>query len=182
MEQHPEAGGVAVVTSRTYAIVIEWAETNYSAYAPDVPGCVTTGATVEETIANMREALQAHLEVSREYGEPIPEGRAHVAIVDVTIGGGGGLHTAPEGSTTATQQSDDAGFNAAGEPVFRLDDGTWVLATHIAYELSNGPLPEGMHVVQSCGNKACMNPAHFRLQKNSPRWERQHTSWHLRPA
>ncbi len=76
---------MAVATRRTYAIVIEWAETNYSAYAPDVPGCVTTGATVEETIANMREALQAHLEVTREYGEAIPEAQTRVAMVDVAI-------------------------------------------------------------------------------------------------
>ncbi len=182
MEQHPEADGVAVATRRSYAVVIEWAETNWSAYVPDVPGCVTTGTTVEETIANMREALQAHLEVTREYGEPLPEPRAQVTNVDVTIGAGGAIHTAPEGSTMQAQQDDDAAFNAAGEPIFRLDDGTWVLATHLAYESKNGSVPEGMHVVQSCGNKACMNPAHFRLQKNSPRWERQHTSWHLLPT
>lgn len=86
MEQHSEAGGVAVATRRSYAIVIEWAETNYSAYAPDVPGCVTTGATVEETIANMREALQGHLDVTRDYGEAIPAAETHVAMVDVAIG------------------------------------------------------------------------------------------------
>ncbi len=39
---------------RRYAIVIEWAETNYSAYAPDVPGCVATGDTVEEVTELMR--------------------------------------------------------------------------------------------------------------------------------
>lgn len=85
MEQYPEAGGVAVATRRTYALVIEWAETNYSAYAPDVPGCVATGATVEETIANMREALQTHLMVTREYGEAIPEAQTAVAMVDIAI-------------------------------------------------------------------------------------------------
>jgi predicted RNase H-like HicB family nuclease len=105
MDQHPEAGGVAIVTRRSYAIVIEWAETNYSAYVPDVPGCVTTGATVEEAIANMREALQAHLEVTCEYGEPIPEVLAHVATVDVTIGEGGAAHTTPEGSATRALSS-----------------------------------------------------------------------------
>ncbi len=182
MEQHPEAGGLALAIRRTYAIVIEWAETNYSAYVPDVPGCVTTGATVEETIANMREALQAHLEVTQEYGEPLPEPRAHVATVNVAIESGGPTHTAPAGGAMRAQQDDDAAFNAAGEPIFRLDDGTWVLATHLAYEFKNRPVPDGMHVVQSCGNKVCMNPDHFRLQKNSPRWEREHTSWHLRPV
>lgn len=86
MEQYPVAGGVAVATRRSYAIVIEWAETNYSVDAPDVPGCVTTGATVEEPIANMREALQGHLGVARDYGEAIPAAETHVAVVDVAIG------------------------------------------------------------------------------------------------
>ncbi len=55
-----------------YAIVIEKAEGNYSAYAPDLPGCVTTGATLEETEQNMREAIAFHLEGLREDGLPIP--------------------------------------------------------------------------------------------------------------
>lgn len=182
MDQHSEAGGVAVATRRSYAVVIEWAETNYSAYVPDVPGCVTTGATVEEAIANMREALQAHLDVTREYGEAIPEAQAQVTMIDVEVGDGSASHSPPAGSTMSAQGNDDTAFNAAGEPIFRLADGTWILATHLAYEFTFGPIPEGMHVVQSCGNKGCMNPEHFRLQKNTPRWERQHTSWHLRPA
>ncbi len=55
-----------------YAIVIEKAEGNYSAYAPDLPGCVTTGATLEETEQNMREAIAFHLEGLCEDGLPIP--------------------------------------------------------------------------------------------------------------
>lgn len=83
MEQHPEAGGMALMAPREYAIVVEWAEENWSAYVPDLPGCVTTGATVEETIANMREAIAGHLAVMAEYGDPIPEPRAVVATVRV---------------------------------------------------------------------------------------------------
>ena len=49
-----------------YAIVIEKAENNYSAYVPDLPGCVATGATVEETEAQIREAIEFHLEGMRE--------------------------------------------------------------------------------------------------------------------
>ena len=56
-----------------YAIVIEKAERNYSAYAPDVPGCIATGATVEETRRKLMEALTSHLELMREAGEAIPE-------------------------------------------------------------------------------------------------------------
>ncbi|CAG1020018.1 hypothetical protein MTYM_00014 [Methylococcales bacterium] len=55
-----------------YAIVIEQAEGNYSAYVPDLPGCVTTGATVEETEQNMQEAIAFHLDGLREDGLPIP--------------------------------------------------------------------------------------------------------------
>lgn len=56
-----------------YAIVIEKAERNYSAYAPDVPGCIATGATVEETRRKLMEALVSHLDLMREAGEPIPQ-------------------------------------------------------------------------------------------------------------
>ena len=56
-----------------YAIVIEKAERNYSAYAPDVPGCIATGATVEETRRKLMEALASHLDLMREAGEPIPQ-------------------------------------------------------------------------------------------------------------
>ena len=56
-----------------YTIVIERAPGNYSAYAPDVPGCMTTGQTVEETRRNMVEALTGHLEVMQEYGDALPD-------------------------------------------------------------------------------------------------------------
>ena len=55
-----------------YAIVIEQAEGNYSAYVPDLPGCVTTGATLQETERNMQEAIAFHLDGLREDGLPIP--------------------------------------------------------------------------------------------------------------
>jgi predicted RNase H-like HicB family nuclease len=51
-----------------YAIVIETApgSSNYSAYVPDLPGCITTGRTIEEIKRNMQEALELHIEVLRE--------------------------------------------------------------------------------------------------------------------
>jgi predicted RNase H-like HicB family nuclease len=55
-----------------YLVVIEKGNDNYSAYAPDVPGCVTTGKTVQETLSNMREALELYFEVTLEDGAPIP--------------------------------------------------------------------------------------------------------------
>jgi len=56
-----------------YLIVIENAGENYSAYVPDLPGCVATGKTREEVEQNMREAIQMHLEGLHEDNEPIPE-------------------------------------------------------------------------------------------------------------
>lgn len=47
--------------------------TNYSAYSPDVLGCVATGATIEACVKEMRSALASHFELMREYGEAIPE-------------------------------------------------------------------------------------------------------------
>ena len=66
-----------------YAIVIERAEDNYSAYLPDVPGCVTTGATVAETIENMKEALCGHLQMLSNEGEPLPAAESVVDYVDI---------------------------------------------------------------------------------------------------
>jgi len=59
-----------------YLIIIEDAGTNFSAYSPDLPGCVATGKTVEQTRRRMREALRLHLEGLAEDGLPIPRPRA----------------------------------------------------------------------------------------------------------
>ena len=61
-----------------YAIVIEKAEGNYSAYVPDLPGCVSTGGTVEETEKSIREAIAFHLDGMREDGTPIPPASSRV--------------------------------------------------------------------------------------------------------
>ena len=66
-----------------YAIVIEKAEGNYSAYVPDLPGCIATGATIEETEQQIREAVEFHLDGMREDGEPIPSPSSQVEYVDV---------------------------------------------------------------------------------------------------
>lgn len=66
-----------------YAIVIEKAEGNYSAYVPDLPGCVATGASIEEVEAQIREAIEFHLEGLREDGAPIPQPASRVDYVDV---------------------------------------------------------------------------------------------------
>ena len=66
-----------------YAIVIEKAESNFSAYVPDLPGCIATGSTVEEVESQIREAIEFHLEGMREDGTPIPPPASRVEYVDI---------------------------------------------------------------------------------------------------
>jgi predicted RNase H-like HicB family nuclease len=66
-----------------YAIVIEKAAGNYSAYVPDLPGCVATGATVVEVQQQIREAIAFHLEGLREDGQPDPVAASVVEYVEV---------------------------------------------------------------------------------------------------
>jgi predicted RNase H-like HicB family nuclease len=64
-----------------YLVVIEKAENNYSAFSPDLPGCITTGDSVEETIVHIKEAIELYLETVTEEGEniPVPKGlRYHI--------------------------------------------------------------------------------------------------------
>ncbi len=66
-----------------YAIVIEKAPgSNYSAFVPDLPGCISTGDTLEEVKRNLREAIEFHLEGMRQDGEPIPEPTTEVDYVE----------------------------------------------------------------------------------------------------
>jgi len=66
-----------------YAIVIEKANSNYSAYVPDLPGCVATGATTEEVEKKIREAIEFHIEGMKEDGEAIPVPSSSVEYVEV---------------------------------------------------------------------------------------------------
>lgn len=71
------------MTHRYYTIVVERADGNYSAYAPDLPGVVAAGDTVEETERLMQEAIALYLEELRAAGEPIPEPTSIARTVDV---------------------------------------------------------------------------------------------------
>ncbi len=68
---------------KRYAIVIEKAASNYAAYVPDLPGCIATGATVEETERLLREAVELHVQGMREDGLPVPEPSSRVEYVEV---------------------------------------------------------------------------------------------------
>lgn len=71
-------------TMSKYAVIIEPSPTGYSAYVPDLPGCVAAGDTFEETDRLIREALEFHLEGLREYGERIPSPTTFAAMVEVS--------------------------------------------------------------------------------------------------
>jgi predicted RNase H-like HicB family nuclease len=66
-----------------YAVVIEKAGSNFSAYVPDLPGCVATGVTLAETEAGIREAIEFHLDGLRQDGAPIPPPSSTVEYVEV---------------------------------------------------------------------------------------------------
>jgi predicted RNase H-like HicB family nuclease len=59
--------------SLKYAVIFERAEHNWAAYVPDLPGCITTGKTIEETGHNIQEAIRGHIQTLREFCEPVPE-------------------------------------------------------------------------------------------------------------
>ena len=75
--------GEIKVTAMRYAVVIENAGSNFSAYVPDLPGCVATGATLAETEAAIREAIEFHLDGLREDGSPIPPPSSKVEYIEV---------------------------------------------------------------------------------------------------
>ena len=66
-----------------FLVVIERANGNYSAYSPDLPGCVATGATREETERNMQAAIEMHIQGMKEDGLPIPEPHSSAEYVTV---------------------------------------------------------------------------------------------------
>jgi len=67
---------------RRYLVIIEKANNNYSAFSPDVPGCVATGNTREAAEREMQTALQMHLKGLEEDGLPIPEPSASVGYIE----------------------------------------------------------------------------------------------------
>lgn len=68
---------------KRFAVVFEKAESNWAAYVPDLPGCITTGSTLQETKRNIREAIELHLEAMLEVGEPIPVPTSDVDFVEL---------------------------------------------------------------------------------------------------
>ena len=65
-----------------YAIVIEKAQSNYSAYVPDLPGCVATGDTIESVEREIREAIRFHIDGLKEDGQPVPQATSSVDYIE----------------------------------------------------------------------------------------------------
>lgn len=66
-----------------FTIVIEDAGSNFAAYAPDVPGCIATGRTVDEVTATLREAIEEHLEILCEMGAEIPVPHSSASVIQI---------------------------------------------------------------------------------------------------
>jgi predicted RNase H-like HicB family nuclease len=73
------------MSSHRFLIVVEDAGQNFSAYSPDLPGCVATGRTREDTEANMYEAIRLHIDGLKEDGLPVPSSNATAEYVTVEV-------------------------------------------------------------------------------------------------
>ena len=67
-----------------YAVIFEPTRTGFSAYIPDLPGCIATGQTLPETQERIQSAMEMHLQAMREDGDPIPEPSHIVEMREVT--------------------------------------------------------------------------------------------------
>lgn len=70
---------------KEYTVIYEWAGENYSAYVPDLPGCVACGDTVEETEELMKGAIELYIEALRDDGQPIPEPTTKAQLLAVEV-------------------------------------------------------------------------------------------------
>jgi predicted RNase H-like HicB family nuclease len=68
---------------REYAVIFEKANGNYSAYVPDLPGCITTGKTLEDAERNINQAISLYIHALRDEGKPIPEPDTQAKSVSV---------------------------------------------------------------------------------------------------
>ena len=66
-----------------YAVVIEKGEAGFGAYVPDLPGCVAAGASRDEVVKLIQEAIEFHIEGLRQDGEPVPEPTSSIEFIDV---------------------------------------------------------------------------------------------------
>jgi predicted RNase H-like HicB family nuclease len=67
-----------------YAVIFERAQGNWAAYVPDLPGCITTGDTLEQAERDIREAIEGHLRTLMEFGEPVPQPTSLAREIEIT--------------------------------------------------------------------------------------------------
>jgi predicted RNase H-like HicB family nuclease/predicted RNA binding protein YcfA (HicA-like mRNA interferase family) len=80
-EQRSQASGAEAM--KRYLVVVEQTGTGFSAYSPDLPGCIATGSSREDVEVNMREAIEFHIEGLRLEGCPVPEPTSESTYIDV---------------------------------------------------------------------------------------------------
>ena len=68
-----------------YPVIIEKAHGNFSAYSPDLPGCVASGSTAEETLIRMKKAVRFHIEGLKKEGFAVPEPSTEVKYIEIMI-------------------------------------------------------------------------------------------------
>jgi len=68
-----------------YPVIIEKARGNYSAYCPDLPGCIATGKTLKETLENIQSAVEFHLEGLKREGMRIPKPKTNIEYIEVGV-------------------------------------------------------------------------------------------------
>ena len=68
-----------------YPVIIEKASGNYSAYSPDLPGCIATGSTIKETLQQMRNAIEFHIKGLENEGISIPEPCAKIKYIEISV-------------------------------------------------------------------------------------------------
>jgi predicted RNase H-like HicB family nuclease len=68
---------------KKYLVIYEKAKENYSAYSPDIPGCIATGKTRKETEKNIKEAINFHINGLKEDGQPLPEPSSFTQYVEI---------------------------------------------------------------------------------------------------
>ncbi|MGH9583498.1 MAG: type II toxin-antitoxin system HicB family antitoxin [Bryobacteraceae bacterium] len=79
-----KAAGLENKKKGQYAVLFERAENNWAAYVPDLPGCMTTGKTLEQTEINIREAIEGHLKTLRDFGDPVPQPTSVAKEVEIS--------------------------------------------------------------------------------------------------
>ena len=67
-----------------YPVIIEKVRDNFSAYSPDLPGCVATGSTAEETLVRMKEAIRFHIQGLKKEGYTIPKPTTEIEYIEIT--------------------------------------------------------------------------------------------------